>query len=196
MWETTQSADADELREAFEMSRTRILGILDHAILLTQIEVEAEKFACERVSLAAILNAAVEQVAEFAGCQQVTVEPAPTATPFILGAHDLLVTALGALLETAVKFSEPGGVVHCACDSSPDEVQIAIRTAGRTIPVPAIAKFFDLFAVAEHETLAGHLGLGPPAAHRILALFGGSVTIENRQPPGIQITVSLRRSPE
>jgi len=195
IWDNTQSEEADELRESFEVSRARILGILDNAILLTKIEVEAEKFLGQPVSLEAVLNAAIEQLAEFAGGRQVTVEPALTATPIILGTHDLLLTALKALLETAVKFSEPGGVVHCACDSSPEAVEITIRTTGRALPLPAILKFFDLFAIAEHETLVGHLGLGPAVAHRILALFGGSVTIANRHPPGIQITVSLKVSP-
>jgi DNA-binding response OmpR family regulator len=195
IWENAQSEEANELREAFEISQARILGILDSAILLTKIEVEAEKFACEAVSLAAVLNTAIAQVAEFAGSRQVTVELELSSQPLILGTQDLLATALKSLLETAVQFSAPGGVVHCVCDSSPEAVEIAIRTSGRTLPDPALPKFFDLFAIAEHETMVGHLGLGPAVAYRILALFGGSVTIGNRHPSGIQITVSPRCIP-
>jgi K+-sensing histidine kinase KdpD len=124
------------------------------------------------------------------------VEASLTKGTFILGNYGLLATAIRALLETALKFSEPGGVVHLAFDSAPDKIQIAIRSSGHTVPVPAIPKFFDLFAIAEASTSAGHLGLDAPVAHRILALFGGSVTIENRHPAGIQITVSLVSAPE
>jgi len=38
--------------------------------------------------------------------------------------------------------------------------------------------------------------LGPPVASRILSLFGGSVTVENRESPGIEIQVSLKRGKE
>jgi len=44
----------------FEKSRRRIPMILDHALPLTQIEVEGEKLASECVPLAAILTAAIE----------------------------------------------------------------------------------------------------------------------------------------
>jgi hypothetical protein len=51
----------------------------------------------------------------------VTLDGAPVGAPCILGRHDLLVTALRALLETAVKFSEPGGVVRLTYPSAPGE---------------------------------------------------------------------------
>ena len=188
----SQSADDAPLCVLFEVSRTRILTLLDHALLLTQIKEEGEKFASEPVPLAAVLNAAIRLVAEFASNRGVTLEEAPLRTELILGTYDLMVTALRALLRTAVKFSEPGGIVQLACDSTPDAVQIVIRTSGGTVPAPVIPKFFDLFAIEEAATSGGDLGLDPPVAQRILALFGGSVTIENRHPAGIQITVSLR----
>jgi two-component system sensor histidine kinase SenX3 len=157
--------------------------------------VEAEKFVCEPVCLSSVLSAAIEEVAEFADPRQVTLECAPARAAFILGRHDLLVTALRGLLETAVKFSESGGIVRLACDSAPDAIQIAIESRGRTVPPLAIPRFFDLFGIGEDSTGAGQLGLEPPVARRILALFGGSVTIENRHPAGIQITASLRSAP-
>jgi two-component system, sensor histidine kinase and response regulator len=195
IWDELGSEQDLNLRNLYEQSRERLLGILDHALLLTQIEVEAEKFVCVRVPLAGVLSAAVEQVADFASRRQVRLECAPARDAFILGRHDLLVTALRALLETAVKFSESGGIVRLACSVAPDAIQIAIESCGRTVPPLAIPKFFDLFAIGEHSTSAGQLGLDPPLAHRILALFGGSVTIENRHPPGIQLTISLKPTP-
>jgi two-component system, sensor histidine kinase and response regulator len=190
----SQSTDAD-LREMFQQARTRALNILDHALLLTQIGVEAEKFACERVPLAAVLGTAITQAADFAAPRQVTVEWEPMKTAFILGTHDLMVTALQALLETAVKFSESGGIVRVASESAQGKVQLAIKSCGRTVPVLAIPKFFELFALGEGSTSGGHLGLDPAMAQRILTLFGGSVSIQNRHPEGIQITVTLKCAP-
>jgi two-component system, sensor histidine kinase and response regulator len=190
-----QSTAGDNLRAMFGQSRARLLTILDHALLLTQIEVDAEKFTCERVSLAAVLRAAREEAAGFASYRQVTIDWVPMEAAFILGNHHLLVTALRALLDTAVKFSEAGGNVRLACDSVPGAIRIAIESRGRAVPDTVIPKFFDLLAVGGTVTPGGDLGLDPPIAHRILALFGGSVTIRNLHPAGIQITVSLRSAP-
>jgi DNA-binding response OmpR family regulator len=196
IWGESGSEWDANLRKGYELSRERILAILDHAVLLTRIEVEAENFVCARVPLAAVLKAAIGHVAEFASPRRVTLECAPAHAGFILGRQDLLVTAFLALLKTAVKFSESGGIVRLACNSAADAIQIAIESRGLTVPPPAIPKFFDLFAIGEDATSAGALGLDPPVAHRILALFGGSVTIENRQPAGIRITVTLRSAPD
>jgi DNA-binding response OmpR family regulator len=191
----SSSAANSRLHEAFKISRERIVALLDHALLLTQIEVGAEKFVCERIPLAAVLSAAVEQVAAFASPRQVTFEWTPPETVFILGRHDLLVTAFVALLKTAVRFSETGGTIRLACDSGADVIQITIESRGRTVPDTLIPKFFDLFAIQGTETSGGDLGLDPPIAHRILALFGGSVTIQNLDPAGIQIAITLTCAP-
>ncbi len=190
--ESGSSAEDNELRDMFDESRRRILTILEHASLLTQIEVEGEKFASECVPLAAVLSAAIEQAAEFARARQVMLKWAPTRAAVVLGTKDLLVKAFQALLETAVKFSEAGETVQLACDSLADDIHVAIESRGRTIPAPAIPKFFDIFSIGEAITPGGDLGLGPPLAYRILSLFAGSVTVENRHPSGIQMTVSLK----
>ena len=190
--ESGSSAEDNELRDMFDESRRRILTILEHASLLTQIEVEGEKFASECVPLAAVLSAAIEQAAEFARARQVMLKWAPTRAAVVLGTKDLLVKAFQALLETAVKFSEAGETVQLACDSLPNAIHVAIESRGRTIPASAIPKFFDIFSIGEAITPGGDLGLGPALAYRILSLFAGSVTVENRHPSGIHMTVSLK----
>jgi DNA-binding response OmpR family regulator len=196
IWENSGSERDSKLRKGFETSRERILSILDHALLLTRIEVEASELVGMRSSLAAVVRAAIEQAARIAAPQRVRLDCGTAGPVFVLGREDLLATALRALLETAVKFSEPGGVVRLTYDSVPDVTQIAIESRGKTVPPLILPKFFDLFAFSEDSTSAGQLGLDPAVAHRILALFGGSVTIENRDPAGIQITVCLKPAPD
>jgi signal transduction histidine kinase len=48
-----------------------------------------------------------------------------------------------------------------------------------------------VFAIGEALTPGGDIGLGPPLARRILELFGGAVTIENTDPPGVLLTVTF-----
>jgi len=193
--EASPGSEDDEVRTMFKESRRRILTILDHALLLSQIEVEAEKFVSARAPIAAILAGALEKAAEFALTRDVALEAPPATTAFVRGDEELLVKALQALLETAVKFSEPGGTVQLTFHDAPNAVHLMVESRGRAIPAPAIPKFFELFSIGDAITPGGDLGLDAPVAHRILSLFGGSVTVENRHPPGIQLRVSLRCVP-
>jgi signal transduction histidine kinase len=111
----------------------------------------------------------------------------------VLGDEHLLVRALDALLEAAVRFSKEGETVRLADEVAPDSIRVIIESRGKSIPSSAMPKFFDLFSIAETSTLGGDLGLGPAVAYRILSLLGASVTVVNRDPSGIRFTLSFRR---
>jgi two-component system, sensor histidine kinase and response regulator len=176
-----------ELRDLYDQSRRRILTVLERASLLSQIEVEGEKFAAGLVSLPAVVREAVGEAAEFARSRQVVLRPGRMLSGSIFGSKELLVKAFEALLETAVKFSNAGEIVQVT--QHPSENAIEIESCGRSIPPAAIPKFFEIFSIGEAITPGGDLGLDAPVAHRILKLFGGTVAVENRDSPGIRITV-------
>ena len=184
------SDNSAELREMFDLSRQRMLTILDDALLLTEIEVASDSFASEAADLLSTLHSAIEGVAGFAQSRGVGIELEPGPAGFVAGQRGLLQKAIQALLETAVKFSKAGQVVRLKCETAPDGVQVLIRSCGR-IPESALPNFFQVFSIGDAITPGGDLGLGPPVSHRILSLFGGSVTVENLEPWGIQLTVSL-----
>ena len=190
------SAENRELQEMYAQSRRRILSILDDALLLTQIDVSGERLTSAPVSLDAALGYAIEKTAGFAESRRVAlISPRAEAGPaFVLGDERLLVRAFHALLETAVKFSEEGQTVRLSRDVLSESTAVVIESHGRTIPGPALPKFFDLFSIGEPITPGGDLGLGPPVAYRILSLFAASVSVANRDPSGIRLTILLKNA--
>jgi two-component system, sensor histidine kinase and response regulator len=181
-----------ELREMLKTSRRRILSILDDALLLTEIDCGGEPFRTAQVSLDAVLRRAIGSAADFAESRRVKVTAPSADLPLVLGNEGLLVRALQALIETAVRFSEEGETVRLALESVPDSLRVVIESRGKSIPSAVLARFFDLFSIAEFSTPAGDLGLGPAVACRILALFGASVSVANRDPSGIRLTISFK----
>ena len=192
----SSTAENRELQEMYEQSRRRILSILDDALLLTQIDVSGDLLRSAPVSLDAALSRAIEETAEFAESRCVAlIPPAADANPaFVLGDEGLLVRAFHALLETAVKFSEQGQTVRLSRDVLSESTAVIIESRGRTIPEPALPKFFDLFSIGEASTPGRDLGLGPPVAYRILSLFAASVSVANRDPSGIWLTILLKNA--
>ncbi len=184
----------NELREMYARSRRRILSIVDDALLLTEIEMAGERFGFAPVSLSAALSSAIESTAEFAEACQVTLRSQSADLDLVVGDQGLLVRALRALLETAIKFSKAGETVRLVRQVLPDSLLLIIESNGRTIPGSLLAQFFGLFSLSEASTPGGDLGMGPAVASRILSLFGASVSVANRDPSGIRLTVSLKLS--
>jgi CheY-like chemotaxis protein len=183
-----------KLKQVFELSRRRILSILDDALLLTRIDITREHFGSAPVSLSAALIRAIESTTEFAGSRHVTFAMPSENLDLVVGDQDLLVRAFRALLETAVKFSGEGETVRLAHEVVTDSLRVIIESRGRTISTTALPKFFEIFSVGETLTPGGDLGLGPPMAYRVLSLFGASVSVANRDSSGIRLTISLRKA--
>jgi two-component system, sensor histidine kinase and response regulator len=192
--EMPSTEENNELREVFEHSRRRILSMLDDALLLTEIDVSGEQFESGRVPLDAVLSLAIKSTAEFAESRGVAL-PAPPAgrdPGFVEGDETLLVRAFHSLLETVVRFSEAGETIRLVYEVVPDSLKVIIESRGKTIPIAALPKFFDLFSIEEASTPGRDLGLGPAVASRILSLFGASVSVANRDPSGMRLIVSLK----
>jgi two-component system, sensor histidine kinase and response regulator len=184
--------ESNELRGVFEGSRRRILSLLDDALLLTQIDVSAERFRSVPVSLSMVLSRAIDSAVEFAASRRVTLAAPSAEQDLVVGDEELLVRAFRGLLETAVKFSGEGETVRLSREVWPDSARVIIESHGRMIPGSALGKFFDLLSIGEAITPGGDLGVSLPLAYRILSLFGASVSVENRDPPGIRLIISLR----
>ncbi|HTW66889.1 MAG TPA: hybrid sensor histidine kinase/response regulator [Bryobacteraceae bacterium] len=191
--ELGDSQDGAELREMFEQSRKRMLTILDDALLLTEIEVASDTFSSEAADLLPTLQAAVEAAGAFAISRGVGIQIESGGAVCVIARRDLLLKAVQALIEAAVKFSRAGDTVRLMYRTAPDDVQVMIRGAGR-IPESAIGRFFQVFSIGEAITPGGDLGLGPPVAQRILALFGGSVAVQNLEPAGIELAIRLKNA--
>ena len=181
-----------DLPRMFDESRRKILNIVDDALLLTQIDVNAVNPAHTPIELSSVLKSAVEHSLDLANLSGVTIEALPVFSTPVAGEANVLEKALEALLETAIKFSKPAGVIRLTGDDSGAGISLTIEAAGRAIPDKFLSRFFDVLAITDPIVPGGDLGLRPAVAERIISLFGGSVTVENLDPNGIRLNVRLK----
>jgi two-component system, sensor histidine kinase and response regulator len=181
-----------QFRAPYVDSRQRLLKMLDDALLLSQIEVEGADYAPQPVSMDYILADAMSRAGEYARARGVRLGDPPGFESSVFGKEEFLTRALQSLIETAVIFCLEGATVRLSGSRTPAETRLDIVAAGRQIPSGERARFFEVFSVRQPVGPGGDLGLGPAMAERILALFGGSVTVENLDPPGIRLRVTLK----
>jgi signal transduction histidine kinase len=183
-----------ELRGMYKRCRQRIMSILEDSSLLAEIDISGERFKSAPVSLNAVMSRALQGAIAFADSRLVKLIVPTTDLGQVVGDEALLAKALDALFETAVKFSEGGEMVRVSLESVPGSQGLIVDSHGRTIPEPHLARFFDLFSIGEALTPGGDLGVRPALAQRILSLFGGSVSVANREQAGIRLTIWLQKA--
>jgi len=182
-----------ELVDIFKQSQDRLLRIVEDALLLTEMVVDTASFAPMVFVLTPVLAESLAQTAGLARQRKVGLPPVPDVLPSVSGDAKLFQRALHALLDTAVKFSDPGQMVSLGWREADSTVSLEMTTWGQNVPAGLVPKFFKVMGVSQACAPGGELGLSLPLAERILSLFGGSLAVENVTPPGLKITVHFKK---
>ena len=126
-----------------------------------------------------------QDVAEKAGLEaerkgvRFTSEISPE-TPFVLGDIGLVERIFEKLLENAMRFTPPGGIVRLAIVPGAEQVTIRIADTGPGIGDEDFPRIFDRFYRGERASVepGDGAGLGLAIARRIVDLHGGSIGVE------------------
>ena len=186
-----KDSEMSELSGIYEVSRQRIMTMLDHALLLTTIQVKGGDFANNVSQLDDILKAACEEMAGLMQVSNIHISPLPLGCGNVLGDWFYLKKALVSLIETVAKYSKPKTRIEIRAHVLASQVCLNIEGSGHNIPENQLKTFFDVLAIPDAP--AGDLGLAPAVAHRIIALLGGQVLVANQKAKGIQIQAWLPR---
>jgi two-component system, sensor histidine kinase and response regulator len=181
----------EKLREMFQLSRRRLVTLLEDALLLAEIDLTDELTTAETSALNSVLVAALQNAGPLARSRNVPLPDAPVGSEQVRGQARLLARALQSLFETAIKFSHDGQPLRLVARTDGDSVELMIEATGRAIPSDFVPSFFDVLAIRDTITPGGDLGLAPAVAERIVKLSGGTVSVRNLEPPGIRLCVTL-----
>jgi signal transduction histidine kinase len=97
------------------------------------------------------------------------------------------------LLSNAIKFTEPGGCITVAVETSSNEARIRVQDTGCGIAADKLEHVFEPF-VQVHRTLSepmGGVGLGLAISRELTRAMDGHLTLESTVGEGSTFTVSL-----
>jgi two-component system sensor histidine kinase ChvG len=113
----------------------------------------------------------------------------------VMGKPDRLARAINAIIDNAVSFSPPGGLVEIAAARVGDEVRIRIDDEGPGVPPEAREAIFNRFHSVrpEGENFGRHSGLGLAIARAIVEGHNGEIDVQDRDdaPSGARFTIRL-----
>jgi two-component system sensor histidine kinase ChvG len=116
-------------------------------------------------------------------------------TAAVMGKPDRLARAINNILDNAVSFSPPGGLVEIAAARVGDEVRIRIDDEGPGVPPEAREAIFNRFHSVrpEGEEFGRHSGLGLAIARAIVEGHDGEIDVQDRDdaPSGARFTIRL-----
>ncbi len=171
----------------------RLARIIDELLELSRIEL-ADQSLAEVISVGAVVEEAVALHRALAGSRGIIVVTAlARPDPSVLGNRRQLLSAVGNLVENAVKYSDAGSEVEVHVTAGDEAVDIAVCDHGMGIPAKELDRIFERFyrvdKARSRET--GGSGLGLSIVRHVMANHGGRVTVTSSEGEGSTFALRL-----
>ncbi len=196
----SMSERAQQFVEVISRNAHRELRLVQDLLLLVRLE--AGTFSLERDvgDLRAIVEQSCEAVRPQAGRGDIGLDVSLADTGEIWGDAHRLGQAVDNLLTNAVKFSEPGDVVHVRLEADGEHASIEVEDEGIGVAEEEVDKLFDrLFRAssAVSNQIQG-TGLGLTIVKSVIEAHGGKVSVRSRSGEGtcFRIELPLTRPPQ
>jgi two-component system sensor histidine kinase SenX3 len=181
----------------------RASSTIDDLMELSRIEVGVER-SVEPVRISDVIRGGVERVGELAARHDITISTlAPVTGPstqaeqlVVAGDRRQLVSAVGNLVENAVKYSEPGSSVQVRARGSDGWVEISVVDQGVGIPQRDLDRIFERFYRVDRarSRSTGGTGLGLSIVRHVATNHGGEVLVTSVEGEGSTFVLRLPTS--
>ncbi|MFN8494250.1 MAG: GAF domain-containing protein [Caldilineaceae bacterium] len=176
----------------------RFLGLSQTMIDFAALQ-EDTKLNLELVALTTLIAEATEHVQALALAHHIRFVTTFLCPSCLYRVDPLrILNALEALLDNAIKFSPPGGLVFIQMDADEGAIQITIRDQGAGILPEDLPFIFDSFYRGENARI-DHIdgtGLGLAIVDQTMKLHGGATKARNHPNGGAEFSLVFPKHPD
>ena len=179
----------------------RLDGLIRSVRRLDAATADLLEMAQARVDLSALLRGLAAEARTMRAAQRVTIQEQIAPGVAVLGSDEALESIFENLLENALGFSPPGGVVRVTLAAGEGSVLAKIEDDGPGVPEAALPRIFERYysdrrAMPRETALAAgepaHFGIGLWIARQNARALGGDIAAVNRVPHGLSMRVRLK----
>ena len=185
-------AVAERLTDRLQVESIRLGITIDDLLALS--EIESERLTFGEVAVAEIISGALARSSGGAMQREIDVRIAQEGEALVVhGDRRQLVSALGNLVDNAVKYSDPGSEVWIR--SERDDVHVVIRVEDRGIGIPQadLGRIFERFYRVDpaRSRNTGGTGLGLSIVRNVVRNHDGHVAVTSTEGAGTTFTLYL-----
>lgn len=173
----------------------RASALVDQLLRLARYDAGAYEPDVEHVDLVPLVLTCIADHVQIADGKQVDLGLVSADRARIAGTAEDLRILFGNLIENAVRYTQPGGVVDVAVRAREGIVTVEVADTGCGIREEALPRVFDRFFRAAPADIEG-TGLGLAICKAIAARHDLTIELRNREGgPGLFSTVTARAAP-
>lgn len=191
--DATDPDDVERLAGRLSAEAHRLGRVIEDLLELTRIE-GSELRSQERLLAARVATEAVERVRSAADAKQIRIDVAESADRVMfVGDRRQVLSALGNLVENAVRYSDSGSVVELRTFRQGDQAVFQVTDHGMGIPASQLDRIFERFYRVDRARAreTGGTGLGLSIVRHVVDNHRGSISVESVEGQGSTFTMRL-----
>ena len=185
--EIVQRISGRLLEEAHRAAHT-----IDDLLELSRIELDGGRYT-EPVSVAEVVGAALERAAPLSEAQQISIRVEIEQGLSLRANRRQLESAVGNLVENAVKYSESGTTVEIVCRREGDVIDFMVSDQGVGIPFQDLDRIFERFYRVDKARSrgTGGSGLGLAIVRHVATNHHGQILVSSVEGEGSCFTLRI-----
>ncbi|MDP8262068.1 MAG: ATP-binding protein [Candidatus Ancaeobacter aquaticus] len=172
----------------------RLDAIVNDLLTLTELELERDRIERTHFDLKELIEEVLLGFGHALNKQHISLETNYTGSDFTISADkDRIEQIIVNIIDNAVKYSEPGGIIKISLEKEKDALKIKITDSGIGIPQEELTRVFERFYRVDkaRSSERGGTGLGLSIVKHIVSLHNGQVHIDSEPGKGTSVTVIL-----
>lgn len=171
----------EELLEGIVRGSERASRLIAQLLALMRADADVAVERSDAQPLLALVRDRVRALSSLAAQRGVRIELHAQAEAIVRAERDRLASLIDNLLENAIKYSPPCGVVTLRIERHPDGVAFSVRDQGPGIPAELRARVFDRFFRVAGQTQPGS-GLGLAIVKSVATRYGLRIALASAEP--------------
>jgi signal transduction histidine kinase len=184
-----ESVEYRESLAIVEEQTARMTRLVDAMFLLARAEVKGIPVHREPLYLDELVNEAVRGLRVLAAARDVSVQVEGQDELPMQGDPQLLRQMIGNLLDNAIRFARPGGLVRVRLSRDSTTVQMTVIDDGPGVAAGDRDRIFERFVRADMRSDGA--GLGLPIARWVAEAHGGRLILADSSAPGAEFVVHI-----
>lgn len=180
-----------DLIEMLDLSVKRLERFGINALLITRLKTKQFEIKKERIQLSKIINIISANENDDFKAKGLKLDVRKESNDdFIFGEIELIKNCLSNVLDNAIRFSPPNGIICVAIKSENNHLICEIRDHGKGFSSKAIDHVINLFTRGE-EYSDNHPGIGLAIVKMIMESHNGSVSLGNHSEGGALVKLQF-----
>jgi len=174
--ERPDAAALKALVDMLDRQTTQLTRLVNDLLDVSRITSGRIELVRERLDLRSVVAQAREALAPSLERQRHNLtSELPESALEVVGDHARLSQVVSNLLDNAIKFTPEGGRIELRLRTEGTDAVLMVRDEGAGIDPATVPDIFSAFALREHQSRLGGLGLGLSIARTLAELHGGSL---------------------